>query len=495
MDFREAVPRSQQSERTKEVLRSLTDLASLLGRAGEECRNEAHTPPRQHSRGSHVWSEPSSKRYKEAVHTEQPLRRAQSVTSLRDASIRPLGGFTGRRLDQQVEGWRAASGPFQLEDLWREQRRLSSSSLMSAHRSILTPPDGDGQAPADSSGYGDEHGKPTIVEREVVQEKDVVVEVPEVHFHSIRHEIPRVTLQEIEQPVEVPEVHWIEDVRLLPKHVVEEEVIEVPQTIVREVAVPVFRDVQKVTEEVVEVEVPLPVPRFGRIVERPRLDVKEKRHFVTGQCDVRCSETTVEVPHVLELPQPVLVPKIETRIVQKDVVVPQIESIKKVVPRLEEQIVERPVEIPVIHDQRNIVYKPVWVQPEVGGVLTSSPYGGGQFAAFGLDESVWQRYEEATMYIKTLEEQLEELQAEMAFRQNQLTELSEQLLAQKRRNTEAAQRVQSLQASFQPKVLTTPGRKVVAARGFASEPSRTVSHQLSGREQLEWSFGSPDSRR
>eukprot|EP00971_Amphidinium_carterae_P110203 2183017-Amphidinium_carterae.1 len=57
--------------------------------------------------------------------------------------------------------------------------------------------------------------------------------------------------------------------------------------------------------------------------------------------------------------------------------------------RLEEQIVERPVEIPVIHDQRNIVYKPVWVQPEVGGAVLSISYTIPPFLITGRSKTFW----------------------------------------------------------------------------------------------------------
>mmetsp|Transcript_58841 Transcript_58841/g.140320 ORF Transcript_58841/g.140320 Transcript_58841/m.140320 type:complete len:514 (-) Transcript_58841:182-1723(-) len=489
---------ARQSQRTQDVLRSLTDLASLLGGAAETQRRQerATTPParyRSHRAGGDIWSEPARTGHRES--SAGGLHRALSASALSDSAChrhtqarsRTHGGYDAGAVSTRAAPSRQArhvTGREDLEDFWREQLQGS--------REERQPDVGRHSQPLDlaipSLPPGGE-GLDKVVERRVVQEKDIVVEVPQIHYHTICNEVPRVELKEVQRRIEVPEVHWVEDVRLLPKQVVEEEAVEVPQITIREVLDPVFKEVSEVSEEVVEV--PMPVPRIERIVERPRVDIREKCHFVLGHCDIRQSERTVEVPHVLEVPQPVLVPRVQTRVVQKDVVVPQIESIKKIVQRPEEQLVHHSVEIPVIHAHKNVIYKPVWVDEDSSAAADLRQSGLG-FAPgpADVDESVWQRYEEAQVYITTLEQQLEELQAELQHRQSQLTALSEQLQLQREANEEAALKVHNMHTSCPPQMYS-PARKLTIARGFASEPSHKVSRQSLSRENLEWSFGSP----
>ena len=155
-----------------------------------------------------------------------------------------------------------------------------------------------------------------LVEVAHVHEKDLVVEVPEVHHHKLTKRVP--VYEEVfrDIPTEVRQIHHKEEVQVASQWVTEEVDRVVPRVTVREIKAPVLIPREQVENMIVEV--PVALPGVQRVHERSIVDFKPFVHHVKGPTEIKRYETDViEVPHVVEVPRHVPVPKEEYRIESK----------------------------------------------------------------------------------------------------------------------------------------------------------------------------------
>merc|ERR1719362_2212745 len=177
-----------------------------------------------------------------------------------------------------------------------------------------------------------------VVEIPHVVDESITVEVPEYHHHEVIREVPKIETRVVEQYVDVPEVTIEEELRAIPEWRREEVDKTVVQKRIRERAVAEIRKRVQEEEKIVEVPVRVPTLTVDRLVENHTVEVRPRVHYVNLEPKVHRDEKIVEVPHLVEQPKVVLVPKPRTETRIKEMVVPNIERVDKVTVVEEEEI-------------------------------------------------------------------------------------------------------------------------------------------------------------
>merc|ERR1719410_2930444 len=144
----------------------------------------------------------------------------------------------------------------------------------------------------------------------------------------------------------------------------------------------------------------------------PNVEVREKLSYVQGESTTYETTETIEVPHVVHVPQVNPVVRRETREIPKQVNVPHIHRVEQYVEGSEQVIEkERIVEVPQKETVRRIRYVPQFVETPPGDCCALSP------------TDSYSEVASVRMIITKLERQRNELQEALAKSQRQQQDL------------------------------------------------------------------------
>lgn len=251
----------------------------------------------------------------------------------------------------------------------------------------------------------------TVQEVPFIVERDIVVEVPEVHIIKVVNETPVYEEVDICTEVLVPEV--IHKEVILEMHVEGTEIVEKPvnQWTIRETEKPAV--VTRVIEECeLLVDVPIVVPTVERVIERPIVTVDCKVHQVTGCVEKIVGETeVVEDRYVVDVPKVVPVPVEKIIIEPVEKVVQHIRRIEKIVEVPQEQTFQKIVEVPQINTKTTIRHVPKFVDNGYRSVMTKT-----------AEDCAEEELHTARFLIQELELQKAQLRCQLELRQRQIAE-------------------------------------------------------------------------